>query len=115
MKLGDVEVYGNETLLTRMAANVIDNAVLYNEPGGFIEVTTEADGPTARLVVESGGPLLDQDNVQQLVQPFRRLGAERTGSDTGVGLGLSIVAAIASAHGRTTTLWARDRGGFGNR
>ncbi len=112
VKLGDVEVYGNETLLTRMAANVIDNAVLYNEPGGFIEVTTEADGPTARLVVESGGPLLDQDNVQQLVQPFRRLGAERTGSDAGVGLGLSIVAAIASAHGGATTLWARDQGGL---
>ena len=112
VKLADVEVYGNETLLARMTANVIDNAVLYNEPGGFIEVTTEADGPTARLMVESGGSRLDQDHVQQLVQPFRRLGPERTGSDTGVGLGLSIVAAISTAHGGATTLWARDQGGL---
>jgi hypothetical protein len=112
VKLKEAEVYGNETLLTRMTANIIDNAVHYNEPGGFIAVTTEVIGPTARLVVENGGPLLEQDRVQQLVQPFRRLGPDRTGSDNGVGLGLSIVAAIAIAHGGETSLLARAEGGL---
>jgi DNA-binding response OmpR family regulator len=51
-----------------------------------------------RLVVESGGPVLDQDAVARLVEPFQRLGADRTGSQNGHGLGLSIVAAIAAAH-----------------
>ena len=40
----------------------------------------------ARLIVESGGPMLDERGVAQLEQPFRRLGVERTGSENGVGL-----------------------------
>jgi signal transduction histidine kinase len=50
--------------------------------------------------------------VSALVQPFRRLGTARTGSENGFGLGLSIVAAIAEAHGGTITLHAIDRGGL---
>jgi signal transduction histidine kinase len=63
-------------------------------------------------VVENGGPILDQDKVTGLAQPFRRLGAERTGSADGTGLGLSIVEAIASAHGGTLDLRARPEGGL---
>jgi signal transduction histidine kinase len=63
-------------------------------------------------VVESDGPLLDQTAVAQLAQPFRRLGADRTGSHTGHGLGLSIVAAIATAHRGTLELSARPTGGL---
>jgi hypothetical protein len=95
-----------------MVANVVDNAVRHNEPGGCIDVTTDVDDCSARFVVESGGPRLDQDKVDQLAEPFRRLGTERTGSDDGVGLGLSIVAAIASAHGGTLDLRARAEGGL---
>jgi signal transduction histidine kinase len=50
--------------------------------------------------------------VAELGQPFRRLGADRTGSDRGAGLGLSIVAAIAAAHGGTLDLRARPEGGL---
>jgi signal transduction histidine kinase len=110
--LGDAEVTGSETLLARMVANVVDNAVCHNERGGFLEITTEADGPIARINVESGGPLLDQAKLAQLAQPFRRLSADRTTSDNGVGLGLSIVAAIAAAHRGTLDLRARPQGGL---
>ena len=78
----------------------------------WISITTEADGHLARLVVESGGDVLDQDQGSQLAQPFRRLGADRTGSDRGSGLGLSIVEAIATAHGGTLELRARPEGGL---
>jgi DNA-binding response OmpR family regulator len=57
-----------------MVENVIDNAVKHNEPAGWIRVGTEIEGPLARLVVDNGGPLLGQDDVSQLAQPFRRLG-----------------------------------------
>ena len=110
--LSAAQVTGSETLLARMVANIVDNAVRYNEPGGSIEVTTEVVGPTARLIVESGGSFLGQDSVQQLAQPFQRLRAERTGSDNGVGLGLSIVAAIATAHRGTIDFQARSQGGL---
>ena len=66
----------------------------------------------SRLVIESGGPLLDQQRVAELAQPFRRLGVERTGSQNGHGLGLSIVAAVAAAHAGTLELHARQQGGL---
>ena len=51
-------------------------------------------------------------SVTTLTQPFRRLGADRTGSATGTGLGLSIAEAIATAHGGTLRLYARPEGGL---
>ncbi len=105
-------VLGSETLLTRMVENVIENAIRHNAPAGWISVRTEIDGTVARLVVESGGAPLDESAVRELAEPFRRLGAERTGSENGVGLGLSIVAAIATAHGGVLELHARAEGGL---
>ncbi len=109
---GDARVNGSETLLSRMVENVIDNAVSHNQPGGWIRVKTDSEGPLARLVVENGGPVLAQEEVEQLAQPFRRLGAERTSSEIGTGLGLSIVASIAEVHGGTLALYARTGGGL---
>jgi signal transduction histidine kinase len=105
-------VKGSEMLLSRMVENLIDNAVKHNEAGGWIRVTTEVDGPLARIAVENGGAVLAKDDVEQLPQPFRRLSAERTGSDKGTGLGLSIVEAIAEAHGGRLELHARCDGGL---
>jgi signal transduction histidine kinase len=110
--LRDAPVTGSEALLSRMVENVIDNAVRHNERGGWIRVETEMEGSAARLVVESGGRTLDDREVQELAQPFRRLGADRTGSENGTGLGLSIVAAIAAAHGGAIHLHARAQGGL---
>jgi signal transduction histidine kinase len=104
-------ITGNQTLLCRMVDNVIDNAIGHNDDGGWIRVTTGADG-FAWMIVETGGPLLDQRLVAQLAQPFRRLGADRTGSGQGAGLGLSIVSAIATAHGGVLDLQARPEGGL---
>lgn len=58
---------------------------------------------------ETGGRLLDQREVDRLARPFEWLGAERTGSS---GLGLSIVAAVAAAHGGRLALLARPEGGL---
>ena len=99
-----------------MVDNLIENAVRHNEAGGFItvdgEARGEAPGDVVRLVVENGGPRLDAASVEQLGQPFRRLGVDRTGSVDGVGLGLSIVAAVAAAHGGALELHARPDGGL---
>ncbi len=109
---GGAWVAGSQPLLRRMADNVIDNAIGHNVDGGWICVSTGADGETAEMMVESGGQVLDQRQVDQLAQPFRRLGADRTAADGGAGLGLSIVAAIAEAHGGSLLLHARPTGGL---
>jgi signal transduction histidine kinase len=105
-------VAGSQALLCRMVDNVLDNAIRHNRDGGWVSVTTGADERHAHLVVETGGDVLDQQQVSELTQPFRRLGADRTGSDHGSGLGLSIVEAIATAHGGTLDLRARAEGGL---
>jgi signal transduction histidine kinase len=64
-------------------------------------------------VVDSAGSVLNETTVGQLAEPLRRLGPERTGSHNGHGLGLSIVAAIAAAHGGELRLYAREQGGLG--
>ncbi len=108
----DAWVSGNPVLLARMAGNLVDNATRHNQPGGWIRAETTSNGQIARLVVENGGPILDQGMVASLAQPFRRLGTDRTGSAGGTGLGLSIVEAVASAHGGYLRLQARPEGGL---
>ena len=105
-------VEGSQPLLRRMADNLIGNAIAHNHDDGWIAVTTMASAGAARLIVENGGEILDPAQVAGLGQPFRRLGADRTGSDDGAGLGLSIVAAISHAHGGTLQVQARADGGL---
>jgi signal transduction histidine kinase len=100
---------GSPALLARLVANVVDNAVTHNENGGWIAITGAATEKETVLVVETGGRVLDQREVDRLAQPFERLGGERTGSS---GLGLSIVAAVAAAHGGRLALLARPEGGL---
>ncbi len=111
---GDVSlpVVGSDVMLRRMVDNVVENAIVHNEPDGWIAVATRAGRHTCRVVVENGGRVLDQAEVSQLAQPFRRLGADRISSDRGSGLGLSIVTAIAAAHGGSLDLLARPEGGL---
>jgi signal transduction histidine kinase len=109
---GGLLVTGNPVLLAQMTANLIDNAVRHNYPGGWIRTQITRDGPVVRLLVENGGPLLDPGKVTTLAQPFRRLGTDRTGPAGGTGLGLSIAEAIAAAHGGTLHLHARREGGL---
>ncbi|GIG68151.1 sensor histidine kinase [Phytomonospora endophytica] len=101
---------GDGPLLARVAQNLIDNAVAHNGDGGWIRVATRADDRKAGLTVETGGPILDPVEAARLTEPFLRLGTARTGA--GSGLGLSIVAAVAEAHGGRLDVAARSEGGL---
>ncbi|MFC6581388.1 sensor histidine kinase [Planomonospora parontospora] len=103
---------GSPTLLARMTGNLVDNAIVHNQDGGWIRVAATADDANALLVVETGGRVLDREEVARLARPFQRLGPDRTGSGDGSGLGLSIVDAVVSAHGGRLELYARPEGGL---
>jgi hypothetical protein len=105
-------VSGDQVLLTRLVENLVDNAVTHNIGGGWLRARTENADGRVRLIIENGGPILDEGSVGELVQPFRRFGAERTGSDSGSGLGLSIVSAVAEVHGGRLALHALAAGGL---
>lgn len=108
-----VYVQGNGVLLERVALNLVQNAVRYNLPEeGWVSVTTEALPGHAMLLVENTGPAVPAYEVDNLFEPFRRLGGDRTGSYRGVGLGLSIVRSVVRAHGGTVTAEGREEGGL---
>jgi signal transduction histidine kinase len=107
-------VQGNGVLLERIALNLVQNAVRYNvAEDGWVEVTTEVQRGHAVLTVTNTGPVVPAYEVDNLFEPFKRLrGADRTGSDKGVGLGLSIVRSVARAHGGHITAQPREGGGL---
>ncbi|WP_306318126.1 MULTISPECIES: HAMP domain-containing sensor histidine kinase [unclassified Streptomyces] len=106
-------IQGNGVLLERIALNLVQNAVRYNIPeGGWVEVDTEAQHGQAVLVVVNTGPVVPAYEIDNLFEPFRRLRTERTGSDKGVGLGLSIARSVARAHGGRITAEPREGGGL---
>jgi signal transduction histidine kinase len=109
--LSPARLRGNPDLIGRLAANLVDNAVTHNVPGGTVTLTTGKWDGYAVLSVANSGPVIPAADIDRLFQPFQRLTA-RTSNGNGHGLGLSIVAAIATAHGATLTTRARPEGGL---
>jgi signal transduction histidine kinase len=106
---------GDPQLIGRLVGNLVGNAVRHNVPsgeGGWVTVWTGVVGGRACLRVVNSGPVVPGDQVGVLFEPFRRLGAERVRAREGAGLGLSIVAAIAEAHGGVVEARARGEGGL---
>jgi len=110
--LGTAPVRGDPALLDRLVANLVENAVAYNGPPGWVEVVTANGGPTASVRVVNSGPPVPPDRVPVIFEPFQRLSRERTGSGRGAGLGLSIVRSVARAHGGDVCAHARAEGGL---
>ncbi len=103
---------GDPLLIQQLAANLIDNAIRHNIPGGDIQITTTTTGHAgAVLSVTSSGQVIPAAEVDRLFQPFQRLGPRPARRD-GHGLGLSIVRAIATAHAATITAQPRPGGGL---
>ena len=103
---------GDPGLAERLVANLFDNAMRYNHPGGRVEVMTGTRNGQAVLRVANTGPAVPADQIQRLLQPFQRLRPDRTGTPGGSGLGLSIVAAIAKAHGAAINASPGNEGGL---
>ena len=101
---------GDVRLIERLIANLIDNAIRYNVDGGHIELLVERDHDQAIVSILNTGAIVPPEMVERLVQPFQRLGTERT--NHGSGLGLSIVKAIADAHHATLDLKPLANGGL---
>jgi len=103
-------VEGDPQLLERLVGNLVENAVRHNVDGGWVTVRTGTQSG-AFLSVLNTGPAVPAGEVDELFQPFRRGGTARTGS-RGAGLGLSIVRAVAAAHGGAVSAAARSEGGL---
>ncbi len=103
---------GDPDLIERLVANLIDNAVQHNVPGGRVEIRTWTDDGQARLAVTNTGPVIAAGELERLFEPFQRGANGRSGDGEHHGLGLSIVRAIATAHDATLTAEPLPEGGL---
>jgi signal transduction histidine kinase len=109
--LGPAPARGDPVLLERMIANLVENAVLHNNPGGWIGIRTIQDGEGAVFKIANTGPTVPAEEIPTLFEPFARA-KQRLNSSDGVGLGLSIASAIARAHNATIIGRPRPGGGL---
>jgi signal transduction histidine kinase len=100
---GPALLEGDSVLVERLAVNLLTNAVRHNLVAGNIEVTTGTTDDRAFVSVTNTGPVIPSAEVERLFQPFQRLDPRRAVDKNGHGLGLSIVRAIATAHGASIT------------
>ncbi|GAA4707815.1 sensor histidine kinase [Phytohabitans rumicis] len=105
---------GDAVLLERLVQNLVENGIRHNtKPDGWVRVACRAlPNGLVELTVTNTGPVVPRYEVPGLFEPFRRYGTERVSHDRGAGLGLSIVRAVARAHGGEVTAEPRDGGGL---
>jgi signal transduction histidine kinase len=111
---GEAPTEGNPVLLERLVQNLVENGVRYNIPEDgwvLVQSATAPDG-SAVLRVSNTGPVVPRYEIASLFEPFHRHGADRLSTTSGAGLGLSIVRAVARAHGGTVHADPRDDGGL---
>jgi signal transduction histidine kinase len=90
-------VLGDPALLRQMIGNLVQNAIRYNRPDGWVRVSVAPVAGSVRLVIENSGLPVGQAEIGRLFDPFVR-GEWARRNRTGFGLGLAIVRAVATAH-----------------
>ncbi|HEX6525125.1 MAG TPA: HAMP domain-containing sensor histidine kinase [Streptosporangiaceae bacterium] len=102
-KLDRTVVPGDPVLLERLIVNLVSNAITYNEPGGWVEVIVTAE---PALIVRNTGPQVPAEAVPILLEPFRRLGADRYGA---AAASASAWPSSAPSSARIRARWTRGR------
>lgn len=101
LSLGTAIVTGDRELLERLVANLIDNAIRYNLPAGWVEVTIDTRHDAVELRVANSGAILNPIDVDTLFEAFHRQVGDQCGEPSGFGLGLTIARSVVIAHGGT--------------
>jgi signal transduction histidine kinase len=105
-------VGGDHRLVEQLIRNLVENAILHNTVGGEVHLATATEAGQAVIAVSNDGPVIPSTDLGRLFRPFERLEPGRRHHKTGHGLGLSIVDAIATAHGAVITARSRLGGGL---
>lgn len=101
-------VSGDEVALTRLLANLLDNAQRY---GSVVQLRLERDGSNIVLSVCDDGPGIPEHERKEIFEPFYRIDKARNTATGGSGLGLAIVRQIADAHNGTISVSSSKLGG----
>ena len=110
--LQSAAISGDQRLIARLVSNLVQNAIRHNNPDGDVEVRVGTRAGQAYLTVSNTGPVVPPEELERLLQPFQRLSPDRLAHHEGFGLGLSIVAAIATAHDARLDIRPGEPGGL---
>jgi signal transduction histidine kinase len=95
-------VRGDRDLLLEAVANLVDNAIKYTPEGGTVYLSLVRSGNASAIQVRDTGPGIREDEREAVTQRFYR--SDRSRRSAGIGLGLSLVAAIVKLHGFRLTI-----------
>lgn len=104
-------VMGDPEAITRVLCNLVDNAIRYNEPGGWVEIALRSGAHGEEIVVRDSGPGIASEHKTRVFERFYRVDDARSRSaraDGGAGLGLAICRGIVDAHGGSIEVGARE-------
>jgi two-component system, OmpR family, sensor kinase len=108
---GEAVVIGDRDRLRQIVDNLLANIRTHTPPGTPVRVSVGNRNGSAEIVVADSGPGIRPDQLAHVFERFYRADASRARASGGVGLGLSIVAAVAEAHGGTVSAQPEDGSG----
>jgi heavy metal sensor kinase len=104
-----VKIRADQTLVTRLFINLIDNGIRYNREGGWVKVSLSREEDFAKILVGDSGVGIEQKNLPYIFDRFYRVDKAR--NREGAGLGLSIVQWIVHVHGGEIRVDSTPQGG----
>ena len=104
-----IVVEADPLALKRLVVNLVDNAVKF---GGRARAQVRAQGDLAIIEIDDDGPGMPGAEIEKVFEPFYRVETSRSRQTGGIGLGLSVVRAIARGHGGDVILANRSAGGL---
>jgi len=104
-------VLGDRDRLRQLIDNLFANVRAHTPPETPVHVGLHRRDGSVELTVADSGPGLDDEQAARVFERFYRTDSSRTRSSGGVGLGLSIVSAVAEAHGGRASVRPTEGGG----
>lgn len=98
----DLALPADRARLRQALANLVDNALKYTPRGGRVRLSARAEGPAVVFECADDGPGISAEDLPRIWERLYR--GDRSRSERGLGLGLSLVRAIARAHGGEATV-----------
>ncbi len=108
---GGLRVMGNPLQLSTAIGNLVENALVYSDPGARVVVAARrqvrSDDDYVDITVSDNGVGIPSDQLERIFERFYRVDYARSRANGGSGLGLSIVKHIAAAHNGDVTVWSQ--------
>ncbi len=107
-----IAVEADESALTLMIHQLVENAVRFTQQGGTIRLTAAKDGMIVRLTVADNGPGVPVEALGRILEPFEQLCRGTADHSGGAGLGLTLVKAFCELHGGALAVYSAPGEGF---